>query len=197
MHVELQERPILFNGEMVRAVLDGRKTQTRRVIKPQPTGIDGMDPGIVTGAWHDGFVGVKCPYGQIGDYLWVRESFAIGNDCAPELEIPPLYIYKATSGNSCKWTPSIHMPRQASRITLEITDIRLERVQDISAHDALAEGCIIRDQGPMGGFTFDEDAHDGFGSPQSAFQDLWENISGPESWDANHWVWVVEFKRIK
>lgn len=151
----MTERPILFSGPMVRAILDGRKTQTRRIVKPQPheecgpievghyhpTVIDrhgDEQPGAeIFGAYSlDGEWGAKCPHGQPGDRLWVREAFALADDYEVDRVLNPGGVfYRAThspADDTSRWRPSIHMPRWASRLTLEVTDVRVERVQDIS-----------------------------------------------------------------
>lgn len=196
----MKERPILFSGEMVRAILDGRKTMTRRVIKPQPrltpSGLwmrsgpceerllygtirheDGSTDKIHE--WHDS------PYGQPGDRLWVRETFA----CLEPLARTPI-IYAADRGpKDYRWRPSIHMPRWASRITLEIAAVRVERVQDITEKDVEAEGLSLQPwsgEGPAGW-------------PKTAgFAQLWDSLNAKRGygWDANPWVWVISFKRI-
>ncbi len=223
----MKERPILFSAPMVRAILDGRKTQTRRAVKPQPD-VAGKDFAAQFTAKDEelGRLGkiIPCPYGVPGDRLWVRETWAWLDWChqgsysyvPPELPTYPPHFVAADGGRRTvkfkadysektawgmtgepKWQPSIHMPRCASRITLEITGVRVERLQDISAKDILAEGAVAR-------------AHDSqFGhNPVSAFDgkcylDLvslwahgWQSIHGPGSWEANPWVWVIEFKRI-
>ena len=166
------ERPILFSSPMVIALLDGTKTQTRRIIKPQPTKEPWFDKGIQQ--WRSGASNFKCPHGKIGDRLWVREScgntgFAI--------------VYKADYPfpDRMKWKPSIHMFRDDSRILLEITDIRIERLQDISDHDVFAEGCPPN-----------VDAE-----PRDIYMTLWEKINGSGSWAKNPWVWCISFRRIK
>lgn len=176
----MKERPILFSGEMVNAILDGRKTQTRRVVKKQPhgagewvlQGINWLFPNVCP------YIKLKNPYGVIGDRLWVKETWkcVLGN-----------VIYKATPNNRIKtdkYKPSIYMPRWASRINLEITNIRVERLQDITETEAIAEGV-------SGGGS-----HPDFWV--GAFADLWDSINAKRGygWDANPWVWVVEFKRI-
>jgi len=207
----MKERPIRFNGPMVRALLDGKKTQTRRIIKPQPdvteellrkldAWIDGFTLSQqVNAAWQHGFVDVDCPYGEQSDRLWVREKFqplyaegyefrSVDWDTGKGYAIS----YPATDGiheyldpddnitSACK--PSIHMPRWASRILLEIVSIRVEKLQDISEADAVAEG------GPVD--------HPN-GTACGWYEQLWEQINGPDSWDVNPWVWVVEFRRIE
>lgn len=183
----MKEHPILFSGEMVRAILDGRKTQTRRVITPRPVSWD-SEPIYNTSArgWH--FKGgekykYKCPYGIPGDRLWVRETW---HEATPE---PGFLVYRATYRwpQDFKWKPSIFMPREASRITIEVTDIRVERVQDISDEDVLAEG-----------FRMDNTAIFSRGY-QGAMQILWDSINAKRGfgWNANPWVWVVSFKVIK
>jgi hypothetical protein len=215
----MRERPILLNAEMVRAVLDGRKTQTRRIIQSpaksmQANGqkvIDYREPGDKwygdhvfsmrnqSGTWCDytkeQFL-AKCPFGAVGDRLWVRETFRVHSRAT---DVSTL-VYKASERQSwteqthrvpiakCnklvspeKWTPSIHMPRWASRIKLEITGVRVERLQDISETDARAEGItgsLVRDV-------------------TAAYSALWQSINGEESWQANPWVWVIEFKRVE
>ena len=207
----IKERPILFSGAMVRAILDGRKTVTRRVVKPQPandwrfTGgygrITSKHPhkdkfGVfIRRGEHTDFTEVDiipCPYGQPGDHLWVRETCFI-NGPSKGSEV----IYKADplpnwegEETDIRWRPSIHMPRWASRIQLEITSVRVERLQDISEEQAKAEGATCElaeiDSVRLGAAS----------TYRAGFQRLWQSINGPESWDANPWVWVVEFHRI-
>jgi hypothetical protein len=205
----MTERPILFSAEMVRAILDGRKTQTRRVMKVQPwpdatvevgpyhphridrNGESQPGPATFGAIWdhqdivNGGDAGLRCPYGAPGDLLWVRETWT---QYPIELNPEPCDAwYKATSNGPprpFKWRPSIHMPRWASRITLRITDIRVERLQDISCADAEAEGA-----GHEAGLTG--------GQAREAFSHLWNKINGPGAWEANPWVWVVCFERVK
>lgn len=208
----MRERPILFAGPMVRAILNGEKTVTRRLMKPQPTpsnmgGHSWPCPIHQTmlhveqelqngeGIW-GGLADSACPHGAPGDRLWVRETFATLS--AGQYEpVKPAYGYgqevrfAATDPladcdvgvRGYPWRPSIHMPRWASRILLEITAVRVERVQDISDEQALAEG-VDQTNTSIPGYA------------RQRFQDLWESINGAGSWDANPWVWVVEFKRI-
>jgi hypothetical protein len=197
----MKERPILFSAPMVRAILSGSKTQTRRAIKPQPESEHSGEPYWFVGgcrAWRirgctepnrsGSYNEIACPYGQPGDRLWVREAWmdlrgvegAIGKA-----------MYRATFGNAPeggKWRPSIHMPRWASRITLEVTGVRVERLQDISDSDAWDEGIDFEAYTAAGGC---KDA------PRVAFGNLWESINSPGSWIANPWVWVVEFKKLE
>jgi hypothetical protein len=179
----MKERPILFSGPMVRAILDGKKTQTRRVVKPQPVWVaEPNAPFKTTDADPNGMI--NCQYGYSGDRLWVRETFM------PMPHLNAKAFYRASDQLvGGKWKPSIHMPRKLSRIMLEITGIRVERLQDISESDAIAEGVNVHP--------------DHYGrprnsiySPVQAYRDLWESINGPLSWDANPWVWVIEFRRI-
>jgi hypothetical protein len=198
----MKERPILFNGDMVRAILDGRKTQTRRVIKPQPKIISTHDGSMnilqITGKapWFNGDPNHTCPYGVIGDRLWVRETWGLEPDMDEQLKddgLTPGQIeyegyhigYKADgSGAYCveKWRPSIFMPRWASRIMLDITDVRVERLQEISEDDAQAEGV-----GYWGCDTIE------------VFEDLWNSINQKRGypWSSNPWVWVIEFKVLE
>lgn len=195
-----KERPILMNGAMVRAVLDGRKTQTRRIVKPQHLKFFNQSAADMMGDWSNR----PFPYGQPGDRLWVRENF-----CPVYAQDPtynngePIEIdYAATYKHgdrlvTPKWKPSIHMPRWASRILLEITGVRVERLQDISDEGALAEGINKIAHGREGYFYHYQrtEAHQNNKCfADDAFQELWESINGPGSWDVNPWVWVIEFK---
>ena len=239
---------MIFNADMVRAILDGRKTQTRRIMKPQPEPCprgghwwpsnmfktmlhveEEMQNG--KGGW-GGLVGDACPFGDVGDRIWVRETWATlgnedgccvdweGNLCKGD-ERSSARIYRA----SCEqrpgdyglwsipddaywkphtkehkfegaWRPSIHMPRWASRILLEITDVRVERLNAISEEDARAEGIIdggclnCGEPEPCGCANPEPDATD-------AFAYLWQSIYGQDNWNANPWVWVIEFKRVE
>jgi len=198
---EIRERPILFNGAMVRAILEGRKTVTRRAVKGMA--LDWLDEDMFTAEYvaeHSGL----CPFGEPGDRLWVRETFAALS--AGEYEpVKPRYGYgqeirfAATDPLSdCDvgvrgyaWRPSIHMPRWACRILLEVTDVRVERLQDITYEQAAAEG-IQRDHRMW--FATDEGGK-AFQHPEHAFAELWRKTGG--DWHANPWVWVVEFKRME
>ncbi|MFW4678914.1 hypothetical protein ACOAPW_30805 [Pseudomonas aeruginosa] len=189
-----RERPILFNDQMVRAILDGRKTVTRRIVKPQPSlptthwwpsngrGPQWMadGPSEATGGTRQTWGWKECPFGKPGDRLWVRETFA---------DIGCRLTYRADlyDGAHCmvkKWIPSIHMPRSASRVLLEITAVRVERLQDITPNQCIAEGAWR-----------EKDKELGRGQEAiAAFADLWRSTGG--DWDANPWVWIVEFKRV-
>ena len=250
----MTERPILFRAEMVRAILAGRKTQTRRAIKPQPW-VDNMG----NACWKDRNFGqsanhvphikalaspipcsdtkrVLCPYGQPGDLLWVRETWCLTRDTLDyetggeassydwDKDLygdPRSYLNGGPGVGDCaalhyptdgedntpsemwpciglrgeilrkkeiRWRPSIHMPRWASRITLRITDVRVERLQDIREDDARAEGCnpIIHEDGAID-----------CGTRKTTFARLWNQINGPGAWEANPWVWVLSFERVK
>jgi len=238
---EMQTKPILFNGEMVRAILDGRKTQTRRVIKPQPKAIittrgfwqsddDGswawcyqtpVQDGNLT--WNDCRLlgNGKCPYGEVGDHLWVREMWATDylHDGIKPSKLTPRdsdIYYRAdgdidTSTNIMihRWRPSIHMPRWASRITLEVVSVRVEQVQDINHEDVLAEGIarmnippeMTLDEYKSAGGSVYQWEHNGarhtlYGE-RATFAQLWDKLNAKRgySWDSNPWVWVVEFKQ--
>ena len=205
----MKERPILFSATMVRAILDGSKTQTRRVAKGevlQWLEREKFSPAFVADAGNH-----LCPYGQSGDRLWVRESwFQRGKwllQGVPNADADDIYwcgtqeiAYAANvkrPGHDWRSRPSIHMPRWASRITLEVTGVRVERLQDISEEDARAEG--ITDGGCLNCGNPETDC--GCLNPQpdarDSFVRLWQSINGPKSWDANPWVWVVEFKRLE
>lgn len=211
---EVKERPILFSGPMVRAILDGRKTQTRRVIKPQPDFIR-KSPFVPGGLEDDHGYGIKIKY-EPGDRLWVRETWAaISPDDSEDHSIDDCTIeYRADTDNplpnnwpledkddpACgRWRPSIHLPRRFSRIALEITGVRVERVQDISEADALAEGIIkATKDGNLYKYGLENwpwrDWHLNY---FDAWNQLWESVHGPDAWQKNQWCWVVEFKRIR
>lgn len=248
----MRERPILFNAPMVRAILQGRKTQTRRLVKD----LRGFGRVTEFGAsdtagydWHfrdrdmrwndlrNDQLMQTCPYGQPGDRLWVRETWVELLHTSPATDEPLLcegdkliehatcwtdaqghkrwnydgkvIAYRATSsvefcdGDGCsgefadrddmpRWRPSIHMPRWARRIMLEVTGVRVERLQDISESDAIAEGIMRDGEGWRGvpGLPW-------FASPIAAFRSLWESLNGDGSWDANPFVWVVDFFRAE
>ena len=202
----MKERPILFSGSMVRALLAGTKTQTRRVVKPQPRRVDGGVPFGDAPQWahaEPGTAMMHCPHGKRGDRLWVREAFCkiIGQSGGwIETDYRATYTHGFRLGDSLgirkKWTPSIHMPRDASRITLEITSVRVERLQDISEADARAEGCTQNHNGYFWGGPHQTGGLKQMATALQAYQDLWESINGPGSWDANPWVWVLEFRRL-
>lgn len=207
----MKERPILFSAPMVRAILDGTKTQTRRVVKQQIIeddrfigGFKLIGPGGVETAIGGPLASFQFPYGSPGDRLWVRENFCpiYPQDPTYNGGRPIEYDYAATyqHGNRLgdslgikkRWEPSIHMPRVASRITLEITGVRVERLQDISEANALAEGTPA-DLLPMDVSRMPYPSSIEVGR----YAALWESINGPDSWAANPWVWVVEFKRVE
>lgn len=213
----MKERPIPFSGPMVRALLAGTKTQTRRVCKPQPSQVLGSGRRVYRDedfkkSWAhlpgmheslDPYVDV--PYGAPGDRLWVRETWAIktGTDRGHHSRV----IYAADMGEKLiHWQdghdigarygydltgrernrPSIRMPRWASRITLEITEVRVQRLQEISEADAKAEGIDIG--------AYADKAYEGIAV--AMYHELWESINGAGSWDANPWVWAISFRRI-
>ena len=183
----MKERPILFSAPMVRAILDGRKTQTRRIVKQKHLPfLENITGNFLDGKWDQR----PFPYGKPGDRLWVRETFCYHDDLA-------MYLYKADDVTCCKWKPSIHMPRNASRILLEITGVRVERLQDISEEDAIAEGCIKFPFEDDHAYTFYDDDKTGHATHTGAYRKLWESLNGPGSWDLNPWVWVVEFKILE
>lgn len=202
----MSARPILMSAPMVRALLAGTKSQTRRIVKPQPPadkprsawfepGVMGWAaPEVPSADWHR----VRCPYGVPGDTLWVRETWAVSHavDHLKPGELPHgagMVYYAATEniGGLLK-RPSIFMPRWASRITLEIAGVRVERLQDISEADAVEEGVDPLDFEPPP----EENAGYDF-SHRAAYARLWEQINGAGSWEANPYVWVIEFKRVQ
>lgn len=199
----MKEKPILFSGPMIRAILANTKTQTRRIFKPDRMTWD-ANGRYTTHAMRGGELSVTgsgpfkpsswlhyCPYGQPGDRLWVRETF--GHFERKENFAPGCEVFYRADGESLAvepWRPSIHMPRWASRITLEVTGVRVETLQDIDLADALAEG--ISDTGAL---ILDSAGNEQVG-PIAEYAVLWEQINGPDSWAANPWVWVIEFRRL-
>ncbi|GAA5231797.1 hypothetical protein FOZ76_14645 [Verticiella sediminum] len=195
-----RERGILFSASMVRALLAGTKTQTRRALRHQV-----CDPGIfrMAGPGHCEIVnehgvsipGFACPYGQPGDRLWVREAHALDGE---RVFYRAGHVEALGSGPrvDVRWRPSIHMPRWASRITLEVTGVRVERLQSIGEADALAEGIqrpeAIRDVDVWEGA--ERALFNGLNQPVAQYRRLWDSINGAGAWDANPWVWVVEFR---
>lgn len=204
-------KPILFNTEMVRAILDGRKTCTRRLVKPQPDEKHTYPLGFVTDSTEKKEVGcfgfgineyggsiqyAKPPYGYApGDILYVRETWS---------ELSSGYEYKADGenidhlGNMIKWHPSIHMPKEAARIWLKVTDVRVERLQDVTEDGAKAEGAIDN----RGFIHSPENEYDSIHTTREHFAEIWNNtIKKPDldryGWDANPWVWVIEFERCE
>lgn len=235
---------MIFNAEMVRAILDGRKTQTRRIMKVQPS--DGFHPthngydldlnahwytpgvvdkhGYLQPAKKDVFgvadenEGYTCPFGAVGDRIWVRETWAEAGAGAPDLKLyradypehVPTHYENVPPADEIRWTPSIHMPRWASRITLEITGVRVERLDKISEEDAVSEGMqgvICRsckgdpdysttqyDQDTLA--AVDEIPCQSCSSNRSKFFSLWDSIYGEGNHCMGDWVWVIEFKVV-
>lgn len=192
-------KPILFNTEMVRAILDGRKSCTRRLVKPQPDEKHTYPLGFATDSTEKRDVGcfgfgideyggsiqyVKPPYGYApGDILYVRETWCDDRQFTHD-STPGRYFYKASESENFKWKPSIHMPKEAARIWLKVTDVRVERLQDMTDDDAEAEGCFDYTSTALGFFyvwnsTIKKSDIDRYG------------------WDANPWVWVIEFERCE
>lgn len=229
-----KERPILFSAPMVRALLARTKTQTRRLMKPQPA--DDIAPCVMPNpafqGWqsslrheHGPTTAHLCPFGQVGDRLWVRETWSAFTTSPGDMpghheveftgkipEKPTKQIaYRADDGWEDgdvygPWKPAIHMPRWASRITLEVTGVRVERVQAITDADAKAEGARHFPDlpvGPLRGYEpprwsmeDPETTDECLGAPRWAFANLWQKLNGDDSWDLNPWVWVVEFKAV-
>lgn len=199
---QVKERPILFSGPMIRAILAGTKSQTRRIMKPQPVADARWGGGY---AWKtkrqsisvdslndSSFCPDMYPYGRPGDRLWVRESWGIVPGHPERKDDMVVYRANGASHSSVeRWRPSIHMPRWASRLTLEITDVRVERLQEISAGDCLREG-IRLDHSPLWDKLPPSETDD-----YNAYRDLWERINGPGSWERNDFVWVISFKRVE
>lgn len=191
----MKERPILFNTEMVKAILSGQKTQTRRALKTKT--IELLNAAIKAGETETFTSDMKytnsfCPYGKVGDRLWVRETTKADYETADGLILsqfvadnePVVYIGcedPEFNNTIAHWDyprdtkPNIHMPRWACRLVLEITDVRVERLNDISEADTKAEGVASSNE----------------------FENLWQSINGEASWDDNPWVWVIEFKVVE
>jgi hypothetical protein len=201
----MKEHPILFSTPMVQAILEGRKTQTRRIVKmkkeiSEPVfGYTFFTPEnhiSVRGIHKNGEYGesfIKCPYGKKGDVLWVRETWAPAlGDIAFKADYSADVLREPR--NKGIWKPSIHMPKAAARIWLEITEVKLERVQDISEEDAKAEGVEFSYADETGNryrdYYHSGTIHGAFGS----FMTLWCKINGIDNWNSNPWVWVVKFK---
>ena len=200
-----QERPILFSGAMVRAILDGSKTQTRRVAKPvkHPDLGDVYAPGaLVLEREPQHVIDRACPYGQPGDRLYVRETWAQPTTLDPgptfyRADYPDSVLGKYENlppAEAITWKPSIHMPRALSRILLEITGVRVERLNDCSEADARAEGIAPE----LDGWTdYSNPSCQMCPNPVDSYRTLWDSINGAGAWAANPWVWVVEFRRIQ
>lgn len=199
----MKERPILFSAPMVRTLLAGTKTQTRRAFSPRMEKLmrAAAAMGEVSHFLDEGsmqpndldYVRSFCPYGQPGDRLWVRETWAYGvHAMAAKRDEDGPFVYAAdgtTQGRLCeRWTPSIHMPRWACRITLDIKAVRIERLQSISEADAEAEGIDFLRHIPDADETL---------TAKQLYECLWDSINGAGSWAANPWVWVVEFERAQ
>lgn len=220
----MKERPILFSAPMVRAILAGQKTQTRRIVKHAHVAEADAWAGNGDGTWQLGVYGeggvaacmdlVRCPYGVPGDRLWVREMWCLAapdRDChlngepqawRPRRDDGRWAYYAATDDdvvnvdddNRSPWKPSIHMPRWASRLTLQVTSLRVERLQDISELDALAEGIEGR---VVDGVLNGEPGRYIVGTARDAFASLWDSINGERApWSSNPWVWAIEFSRL-
>ncbi|EKQ6240051.1 TPA: hypothetical protein ACRZF4_000628 [Escherichia coli] len=190
----MKERGMIFNGEMVRAILHGRKTQTRRPANPSTANLLDLQEQYPHKKYN-----ISCPFGAVGDRIWVRETWAEAGAGAPDLKLyranypehVPTHYENVPPVDEIRWTPSIHMPRWASRITLEITCVRVERLNSISQKDAQAEGMELTGWRPT---YSDPDSGGEVWTPYDNFAQLWESIYGEESWKANPWVWVIEFK---
>jgi len=227
----MKEQPIIFKPEMVRAILEGRKTQTRRIIKNVMPDSEDAEEEEYFWAFGDGHSGIgwyqglseyssegsiffKCPYGVPGDRLWVRETFSILQDKPTMNRV----IYRVDHGftgggikyDLAKWKPSIHMPRWASRINLEVTNVRVQRVMAISRKDAIAEGAVqinkhflmdpevLKIPVKYSNVTqLNDERYWGNDNAPGAFASYFEKINGSDAWDRNPWVWVVEFKEVK
>jgi hypothetical protein len=188
----MRERPILFKNGMVQAILAGRKTQTRRIVGERERG--GYLHSEIVRATTASFyakdcveVAWRCPYGEPGDRLWVRERFAVLDEKATVKKVAYAADWPADHPVQ-KWKAGLFMPRWISRLTLELTAVRVERIQEISEEDAIAEGVE-----PMPHARFAKAVAGGYGR---AYRALWERINGPGSWEANPWVWVLECKRV-
>lgn len=208
----MKEIPILFSTPMVQAILEGRKTMTRRVIKPRSYITDVVD-GVPYEMTEDDASPIKCPYGQPGDVLWVRESCCYvlrdhahdllegsrdNNQWVYKTSVHPDWMIYAKEKYGYKWKPAIHMPKEACRIKLLVKSVKVESLQDISAQDAIAEGIEYLGTGHYGPEWKNYlGNYSTYLLPKQSFKSLWGSINGKESWEANPYVWVIEFERIK
>ena len=212
----MKEHPILFSGPMVLAIIKGRKTQTRRVVNPQPKVVHDFYPDgtLETERLFRNGGRIRCPYGVRGDRLWVRETWANASALRfAQHDFPNGVSYKADCNADslelakhygARWTPSIHMPRWASRITLEVLEVRAQRLQDITEQDAIAEGIEEVGGKPLSccpwrnyliGRPGEMNLH--CSAPSRSFQTLWDSINAKRApWDSNPWVWAVTFRRV-
>ncbi len=199
----MNTKPILFSTEMVQAILAGRKTQTRRIVKIKGSIPNNETKPLSTHSCNSvyyfwGHDEVACPYGSPGDILWVRESFTFNPIGKTD------YLYKADSlvPKFIKWKPSIHMPKEACRLFLKVTNVRVERLFEISENDAALEGVLCDVEIPVNfkklyyyrDYTGNTS---GCADARSSFMTLWKKINGESSWKSNPWVWVIEFERIE
>lgn len=212
----MKERPVLFSAPMVRAILEGRKTQTRRPYKNRKHpdfGCAMAASELVCEPQH--VIDRTCPYGQPGDLLWVKETtikvedhgyvgpcFVESDEGRAVLEYglsPAPDDVTEVEPEDIRKRPAIHMPRAMSRILLEVTAVRVERLQDISEADAIAEGILEQRSQTDAGWVDYWPSEDGepFARASEAYRALWESINGPSSWTANPWVWVITFRRIE
>lgn len=210
----IKERPILFSGPMVRAILEGRKTQTRRAMKHQPILVAGR-----TWTWPENGLAAKLSWGQgrdpniedavsrlspwpTGSHIWVRETWAYTTDYDGQYLMDGRKALYRADGETCitptRWRPSIHMFRWASRITLEVTGVRIERVQDITEEDIRAEG-LQPDETRHGQYRYPDWSGGWLRSPIVSFSLLWNSLNEKRgfAWELNPWVWVVSFRRLK
>lgn len=197
-----KERPILFSTPMVQAILEGKKTMTRRIMKPQPIKLDSVNYDW-NGLWftdknHCGRVlRNKCPYGEVGDILWVRETWKYEESTKyTDVCSDGVFYYKADKDSHIirGWKPSIFMPKEACRIRLEITNIMVERLNDISEEDAINEGVEKWLDGNYKAYGKNAGKYE---RAKDSFRSLWQSINGEQSWEANPWVWIIEFKQIE
>lgn len=200
----VREKPILFSAPMVQAIIDGRKTQTRRIVKPQPHAGVRRSPFVPSGI-EDGHGREIHPSYRPGDLLWVRESFSgpWSVSALPPSQWPvesPIWYWADGNPPYGDWTrprPSIFMPRWASRITLQLADVRIERLQDISEEDARAEGASYHNGGGIGHSGWRHDYGDVHVDARSSFARLWRDINGADSWAKSPWVYVLSFTELE
>lgn len=221
----MKEKPILFSSPMVLAILAGKKTQTRRIIKPQPTKDGVWNCWGAGGRWTDGISFIPMPYHTVFNgmpykpyhILWVRETFAYMDEFVLSYKVDPYYHigYKADlvcrnlcngeyldttawnwEHNNIKWKPSIFMPKDASRISLQIKNVRIEKVQGITEDDAIAEG-IEEKNGKYRDYSDKNPNAFRLLSAYDSYRELWIKINGLKSWEENAFVWVIEFERIR
>ena len=196
----MKERPIIFSGPMVKAVLAGRKTQTRRIVKgkwislvEQVLMVNGKR--VFDTLEYD----LTTPYGILDDRLWVKETFRISESSCNDYSPSKDDVHYRADDDECgggPWKPAIYMHRHLSRLTLEIIDVRVQRLQEITEEDVKAEGAMFHNGGEIGHSGWRHDFKDVHSNARSSFGRLWNSIHGEDAWNENPWVWAITFKKL-